>query len=73
VEIQQKSINTQYDNILRQLDIINRRLDDFDHRMDDFNYRLRLLENSSINKQKRESVLKLNNNRINIYDDDLRF
>ncbi len=73
MEIQQKTLNTQYDNILRQLDIINRRLNDFDHRMDAFNYRIKLLENSSINAQKRENVLKHNNNKINKYNDDLRF
>jgi hypothetical protein len=41
--------------------------------MDDFNHRLKILERSSINNQRRESVTERKNNRINYFNDDLRF
>jgi len=41
--------------------------------MDDFNNRLKLIEKSSINKQRRESVIEHNNTKINHFNDDIRF
>jgi hypothetical protein len=68
-EIQQKFS----DNILHQLEIITRRLNDFNRRMDDFNIRLKLIEKSSLHKQRREFIHDDNNTSINPFNNDLRF
>jgi len=41
--------------------------------MDDFNSRLKLLEKSSIDKQRRDLVYEHNNNPIDPFNNDLRF
>jgi hypothetical protein len=41
--------------------------------MNDFNYRLKLLENSSLNKQRRDFVIEHKPPNMSISKDDLRF